>query len=78
MGNFLNAYTENEVFKKNPFASLDQTGVGQLVKIAIEKGRATRPDRPDAARIRALVAAFPPGSRERAEENLVYLEVLTP
>ena len=44
MGNFLNAYTEKEVFKKNPFASLDQTGVGQLVKIAIEKGRATRPD----------------------------------
>ena len=34
--------------------------------------------RPDAARIRALVATFPPGSRERAEENLVYLEVLTP
>ena len=44
MGNVLNAYTEKEVFKKNPFASLDQTGVGQLVKIAIEKGRATRPD----------------------------------
>ena len=44
MGNFLNAYTKNEVFKKNPFASLDQVGVGQLVKIAIEKGRATRPD----------------------------------
>ena len=44
MGNFLNAYTENEIFKKNPFASLDQTGVGQLVKIAIEKGRQTRPD----------------------------------
>lgn len=44
MGNFLMPYTENEIFKKNPFASLDQTGVGQLVKIAIEKGRATRPD----------------------------------
>jgi len=44
MGNFLNAYTENEVFKKNPFASLDQTGVGQLVEIAIKKGRQTRPD----------------------------------
>lgn len=44
MGNFLGAYTENEIFKKNPFASLDQTGVGQLVKIAIEKGRQTRPD----------------------------------
>ena len=44
MGNFLNAYVENEVFSKNPFASLDQSGVGQLVKIAIEKGRSTRPD----------------------------------
>ena len=44
MGNFLLPYTENEIFKKNPFASLDQTGVGQLVKIAIEKGRSTRPD----------------------------------
>jgi len=43
MGNFLNAYTENEVFKKTPFASLDQSGVGQLVEIAIKKGRATRP-----------------------------------
>ena len=44
MGNFLDAYTENEIFKKNPFATLDQTGVGQLVQIAIEKGRKTRPD----------------------------------
>ena len=44
MGNFLNAYTENEVFKKNPFASLDQSGVGQLVQIAIEKGRKTNPN----------------------------------
>jgi pyruvate,orthophosphate dikinase len=30
--------------KKNPFASIDQTGVGQLMRIAIEKGRQTRPD----------------------------------
>ncbi|MGA0134640.1 MAG: pyruvate, phosphate dikinase [Opitutales bacterium] len=44
MGNFLGAYTENEIFKKNPFATLDQTGVGQLVQTAIEKGRRTRPD----------------------------------
>jgi pyruvate,orthophosphate dikinase len=44
MGNFLGAYTENEIFKKNPFATLDQTGVGQLIQIAIEKGRKTRPD----------------------------------
>ncbi|MEI6491974.1 MAG: putative PEP-binding protein, partial [Verrucomicrobiota bacterium] len=43
MGSFLNAYTENEVFKKNPFATLDQDGVGQLIKIAIEKGRKTNP-----------------------------------
>jgi pyruvate,orthophosphate dikinase len=35
-------YTENEIFKKNPFATLDQTGVGQLMKIAVEKGRSSR------------------------------------
>ena len=34
--------------------------------------------RPESARIRAIVATLPPGSRERAEENLIYLEVLTP
>ena len=44
MGTFLMPYTENEIFKKNPFATLDQTGVGQLMKIAVEKGRQTRPD----------------------------------
>ncbi len=44
MGSFLMPYTENEVFKKNPFATLDASGVGQLVEIAVAKGRATRPD----------------------------------
>ena len=44
MGAFLNAYTENEVFKNNPFASPDQTCVGELMKIAIEKGRKTKKD----------------------------------
>jgi pyruvate,orthophosphate dikinase len=44
MGNFLMPYTENEIFKKNPFATLDTVGVGQLMKTAIEKGRSTRPD----------------------------------
>jgi pyruvate,orthophosphate dikinase len=44
MGAFLGAYTENEIFKKNPFATLDQDGVGQLMKTAIEKGRSTRKD----------------------------------
>ena len=42
-GSFLGAYQETEIMKKNPFASIDQTGVGQLMKIAIEKGRKTRP-----------------------------------
>ena len=44
MGNFLMPYVENEIFKKNPFATLDQTGVGQLMQIAVEKGRSTRPN----------------------------------
>jgi len=42
-GSFLGAYTENEIMKKNPFASIDQTGVGQLIQIAVEKGNKTRP-----------------------------------
>jgi pyruvate,orthophosphate dikinase len=44
MGNFLMPYVENEIFKKNPFASLDQTGVGQLMQIAVDKGRKSRPN----------------------------------
>jgi pyruvate,orthophosphate dikinase len=43
-GSFLGAYQESEIMKKNPFASIDQTGVGQLMEIAIAKGRQTRPD----------------------------------
>jgi len=43
-GSFLGAYQEAEIMKKNPFASIDQTGVGQLMEIAITKGRQTRPD----------------------------------
>ncbi|HRE83025.1 MAG TPA: pyruvate, phosphate dikinase [Opitutaceae bacterium] len=43
-GSFLGAYQEAEIMKKNPFASIDQTGVGQLMQIAIQKGRTTRPD----------------------------------
>ncbi|HWA11359.1 MAG TPA: pyruvate, phosphate dikinase [Opitutaceae bacterium] len=42
-GSFLGAYQESEIVKKNPFASIDQTGVGQLMEIAIRKGRQTRP-----------------------------------
>ncbi len=42
MGSFLSSYTENDIYPKNPFASLDQTGVGQLMEIAVAKGRSTR------------------------------------
>ncbi|MDD7794518.1 pyruvate, phosphate dikinase [Clostridium sp. 'White wine YQ'] len=41
---FLNAYYEKKIYESDPFAKLDQTGVGSLVRIAVEKGRATRPD----------------------------------
>ena len=44
MGAFMLPYIENEVFKKNPFASLDTTGVGQLMETAVAKGRSTRPN----------------------------------
>jgi pyruvate,orthophosphate dikinase len=43
-GSFLEKYQENEIFKKNPFATIDKTGVGQLVEIAVTKGRRTRKD----------------------------------
>jgi pyruvate,orthophosphate dikinase len=43
-GSFLPPYAELEICKTNPFASIDQSGVGQLMKIAVEKGRSTRPD----------------------------------
>jgi pyruvate,orthophosphate dikinase len=43
-GSFLPPYTEAEIVKKNPFATIDQTGVGQLMEIAITKGRSSRPD----------------------------------
>jgi len=42
-GSFLPPYAEAEIVKKNPFASIDQTGVGQLMEIAIAKGNKTRP-----------------------------------
>ena len=43
-GSFLPAYQELEIVKKNPFATIDQTGVGQLIHIAIAKGRQSRPE----------------------------------
>ena len=43
-GKFLDAYYDAKIYEFDPFAKLDQTGVGALVKMAAEKGRATRPD----------------------------------
>ncbi|HKX62024.1 MAG TPA: putative PEP-binding protein, partial [Verrucomicrobiae bacterium] len=42
-GSFLPPYQEAEIMKKNPFASIDPVGVGQLMEIAIAKGRQSRP-----------------------------------
>ena len=38
-GKFLNDYVENKIFNKDPFVSIDERGVGELIKIATEKGR---------------------------------------
>jgi pyruvate,orthophosphate dikinase len=43
-GSFLPHYAELEIVTKNPFATIDQSGVGQLVDTAVRKGRQTRPD----------------------------------
>ncbi len=43
-GKFLGAYYDKKIYESDPFARLDQTGVGKLVKMACELGRATRPD----------------------------------
>ncbi len=43
-GKFLDAYYDAKIYEFDPFAKLDQVGVGALVKMAAEKGRATRPD----------------------------------
>ena len=44
VGKFLPVYIERGILKEDPFVSIDQFGVGELVKIAVEKGRAARPD----------------------------------
>ena len=43
-GKFLDAYYKNKIYESDPFARLDRNGVGQLVKMAVDKGRSTRPD----------------------------------
>ncbi len=43
-GKFLDDYYKNKIYESDPFARLDRKGVGQLVEMAVVKGRATRPD----------------------------------
>jgi len=43
-GSFLPEYIKAGIYKRDPFQALDQEGIGQLVKIAVEKGKSVRPD----------------------------------
>ena len=43
-GRFMPKYLEQKLLPANPFETLDQEGVGELVRMAVERGRATRPD----------------------------------
>jgi pyruvate, orthophosphate dikinase len=43
-GKFLTFYLEDGVIEHNPFETLDQTGVGELMRVAVERGRAAKPD----------------------------------
>ncbi len=43
-GKFLTYYLEHDVLERNPFETLDQSGVGDLMKIAVERGRSAKPD----------------------------------
>ncbi|MFM1976833.1 MAG: hypothetical protein RL145_1679 [Pseudomonadota bacterium] len=43
-GRFMGAYVDQGIFEKDPFVTLDQSGVGDLIKIARDRGRATKPD----------------------------------
>ena len=43
-GKFLGSYYDTKIYEQDPFARLDQTGVGQLVEMAAKKGKATRSD----------------------------------
>ena len=43
-GKFLDSYYQNKIYESDPFAKLDQNGVGKLVEMAVTKGRSTRND----------------------------------
>ena len=43
-GKFLDSYYQNKIYESDPFAKIDFEGVGELIKMAVNKGRQTRPD----------------------------------
>jgi pyruvate,orthophosphate dikinase len=43
-GHFLTTYVEKGIYARDPFVSIDVDGVGELIRIAVERGRAARPD----------------------------------
>src|SRR5262249_51619351 len=44
MGSFFETYRQKEIFASNPFASIDQSGVGRIINFAVERGRLSRAD----------------------------------
>ena len=44
IGGFLPAYVEKNILPQDPFQTIDQDGIGELIKIGIERGRATKPN----------------------------------
>jgi len=44
MGSFFETYRQKEIYQHNPFASIDESGVGRLITTAVERGRSTRPN----------------------------------
>ena len=64
-GSFLPQYQELEIIKKNVFASIDQEGVGKLMKIAVELGRSTRPTSSWASAANTAATLLPSSSATR-------------
>ena len=56
-GKFLGAYYDKKIFESDPFAKLDQVGVGQLMEMAVKNGKATRPSLHCGVPIARLAAA---------------------
>ncbi len=69
---FLATYLEAGVIERNPFASIDVDGVGELVRIGVERGRAAQA-RASSSASAASTAAIPPRSRSSTAAGLDYV-----